>query len=61
LEFQSAQLPVVFIENMAGTLYLERESDVDRYKEALMHLRAGALDPDSSIELIERIRETFAA
>jgi transcriptional regulator with XRE-family HTH domain len=61
LEFQSAQLPVVFIENMAGTLYLERESDVDRYKEALMHLRAGALDPESSISLIERIRETFAA
>ena len=61
LEFQSAQPPVVYIENMAGTLYLERASDVNRYKEALMHMRAGALDPDSSIALIERIRETFAA
>lgn len=61
LEFQSAQPPVVYIENMAGTLYLERASDVHRYKEALMHMRAGALDPDSSIALIERIRETFAA
>jgi transcriptional regulator with XRE-family HTH domain len=61
LEFQSTQRPVVYIENMAGTLYLERTSDVDRYKEALMHLRAGALDPDSSVSRIEQIRETFEA
>jgi transcriptional regulator with XRE-family HTH domain len=61
LEFQSAQPAVVYVENMAGTLYLERASDVDRYKEALMHLRAGALDSDSSAELIQKIRETFAA
>ena len=30
LEFQSAQPPVVYIENMAGTLYLERASDVQQ-------------------------------
>jgi len=59
LEFQSAQPPVVYIENMAGSLYLERTYDVDRYKEALMHLRAGALDPESSVALIEEIGETF--
>ena len=61
LEFQSGQPPVVYVENMAGELYLERATDVDRYKEALMHLRAGALDPESSISLIERVRETFEA
>ena len=61
LEFQSGQPPVVYVENMAGELYLERAKDVNRYKEALMHLRAGALDPESSISLIERVRETFAA
>jgi transcriptional regulator with XRE-family HTH domain len=61
LEFQSAQSPVVYIDNMAGALYVERAADVDRFKEALMHLRAGALDPESSISLIERVRETFEA
>jgi transcriptional regulator with XRE-family HTH domain len=61
LEFQSAQSPVVYIDNMAGALYVERAADVDRFKEALMHLRAGALDPESSISLIERVRETFDA
>jgi transcriptional regulator with XRE-family HTH domain len=61
LEFQSAQSPVVYIDNMAGALYVERAADVDRFKEALMHLRAGAIDPESSISLIERVRETFDA
>jgi transcriptional regulator with XRE-family HTH domain len=61
LEFQSAQSPVVYIDNMAGALYVERAADVDRFKEALMHLRAGALDPESSISLVERVRETFEA
>jgi transcriptional regulator with XRE-family HTH domain len=61
LEFQSDQPPVVYVESMAGGLYLESESDVDRYKEALMHLRAGAFDPESSVSLIEKVRETFEA
>jgi transcriptional regulator with XRE-family HTH domain len=61
LEFQAGQPPVVHVANLAGGFYLERESDVDRYKEALMHLRAGALDPESSVSLIEQVRETFKA
>jgi len=59
LEFHSAQPPLLYIENMAGSLYLERKSDVDRYKEALQHLRAGALDSESSAKIAERISETF--
>jgi transcriptional regulator with XRE-family HTH domain len=61
LEFQSGQPPVVHVANLAGGFYLERASDVDRYKEALMHLRAGALDPEGSVSLIEQVRETFKA
>jgi len=61
LEFQSGQPPVVYLENMAGGLYLESASDVDRYRETLMHLRAGALDSESSVSLIEQVRETFKA
>ena len=61
LEFRPGQPPVVYVENMAGGLYLESTSDIDRYREAVMHLHAGALDPENSISLIEQARETFAA
>jgi transcriptional regulator with XRE-family HTH domain len=58
LEFQA--LPsVVYVENLAGTLYVERPSDVERYEEALQHLRAGALDAESSLGLIEQIGEAY--
>jgi transcriptional regulator with XRE-family HTH domain len=58
LDFHS--LPsVVYVENLAGTLYLERSSDVDRYEEALQHLRAGALDAESSLRLIGEIGESY--
>lgn len=58
LEFHS--LPaVVYVENLAGTLYLERSSDVGRYEEALQHLRAGALDAESSLRLIREIGESY--
>jgi len=59
LEFYSAQSAVVYVENMAGTMYLERVSDVGRYREALEHLRAGALDSESSVRLVEKIGESF--
>jgi transcriptional regulator with XRE-family HTH domain len=61
LEFESGQSPIVSVENMAGTLYLERRADVDRYKEALTYLRAGALDPENSVSLIEEIGKEFEA
>jgi transcriptional regulator with XRE-family HTH domain len=58
LEFQA--LPsVVYVENLAGTFYLERSSDVERYEEALQHLRAGALDVGRSLGLIEEIGESY--
>ena len=60
LDFRS--LPsVVYVENLAGTLYLERSSDVNRYEEALQYLRAGALDAESSLRLIEEIGESYQA
>lgn len=61
LEFDSDQPPAVSMENMAGTLHLERESDVAKYREALTYLRAGALDLEDSISLIEKVGEEFEA
>jgi len=59
LEFKPPQTPVIYAESMAGVLYLEQASDVKRYKEALMHLHAGALDPDSSVARIEKARSNL--
>jgi transcriptional regulator with XRE-family HTH domain len=60
LEFADpGQPPVVYVENMAGTFYLERQADIDRYREALEHLRASALSPVSSASLVEEIDKTF--
>jgi transcriptional regulator with XRE-family HTH domain len=54
LEFDGpGQSPVVFVENLAGNLYLEREAEIQRYREVLEHLRACALSPNNSIKYIE--------
>jgi len=58
LEFDSsAQSPVVFVENLAGNFYLERDAEIQRYREVLEHLRACALSPARSIKYVEEIRK----
>lgn len=60
LEFDSSvQSPVVFLENLAGNLYLERNADIERYEEVLEHLRACALSPANSAKFVEEIRKAF--
>jgi transcriptional regulator with XRE-family HTH domain len=59
LEFAPPQSPVVFVESTAGDLYLERRNDIARHEESLRHQVAGALDPDSSVRLIEDVEKTF--
>jgi hypothetical protein len=39
---------LVYIENMAGALYLEKEADIRRYTEMFDQLRAAALSPSDS-------------
>jgi Domain of unknown function (DUF5753) len=59
LEFPAPQPPVVYVESTAGDLYLERLPDLERHEEALQHLRAGALDPESSLLLVEERERSF--
>jgi transcriptional regulator with XRE-family HTH domain len=60
LEFDSSvQSPVVFVENLAGNFYLERDAEIQRYREALEHLRACALSPANSVKYIEEIRRSL--
>jgi transcriptional regulator with XRE-family HTH domain len=60
LEFEKSVLtPVVFVENLAGNLYLEREAEIERYQEALEHLRACALSPANSTRWVREARKKF--
>ena len=61
LEFvdNSVLSPVVFVENLAGTFYLERDTEIQRYREVLDYLKACALSPDSSITSVKEAERAF--
>jgi Domain of unknown function (DUF5753) len=46
---------VVYLENQAGSLYLEEAPEIDRYARMFSHLMAKALDPDESRRMISRV------
>jgi len=53
MDFPDAADPeLVYIENMAGALYLEKEVDVRRYTDMFDQLRAAALNPADSRRLV---------
>jgi len=60
MQFDEASIPdVVYIDSMAGELFLEEESDLRRYRLLFEHLRAIAASPDASRSLVaSRIMET---
>ncbi|MDQ2874072.1 MAG: helix-turn-helix domain-containing protein [Actinomycetota bacterium] len=58
---EPAESDVVYVEGQVSDLFLEKEADVRQYVGIFEHLRALALSPDGSVELIKRIaREQFA-
>ena len=60
LDFAEATDPaVVYVETLAGDIYLEEGSDVERYTLAFDRLVAAALHPDESVQLIERLASTL--
>ena len=50
---------VVYVETLAGDIYLEERSDVNRYTLAFDRLLTAALHPDDSVQLIERLASTL--
>ncbi len=60
LRFAEPDVPdVVYIEQLTGAQYLEREVDVDHYLDIINRLSATALDPEHTISFItEIIHET---
>jgi transcriptional regulator with XRE-family HTH domain len=56
LDFPETTDPtVVYVETLAGDIYLEEHSDVSRYTLAFDRLRAAALHPDDAVQLIEQM------
>jgi transcriptional regulator with XRE-family HTH domain len=52
---------VIYMENQAGSLYLEQPAEIDHYARMFSHLVAKALDPDQSRHLITRAAEDLGA
>jgi transcriptional regulator with XRE-family HTH domain len=60
LDLSGAKLPdVVFVETLVSQQYIERPEEVERYSEALDHIRDAALNPRDSARKIEEIRDEF--
>lgn len=58
LEFREPHDPdVVYVESMTSILYVESDIEMYRYTLAFDHLRAAALSPDKSKQLISRMAE----
>jgi transcriptional regulator with XRE-family HTH domain len=59
LEFEeeSNLSPVVFIEGLTGNQYIERKTDIARYREAIESLRDSALSPRDSLSLMQELRK----
>jgi transcriptional regulator with XRE-family HTH domain len=54
-----ADSPLVYAESAASDMFLERTSDVQRYSDTFEHLRAAALNPSASLDLIQHHREVL--
>ncbi|AWW39380.1 helix-turn-helix domain-containing protein [Streptomyces cadmiisoli] len=50
-------LDVVYVDFHAGSLFLEKEEELDRYRLAFEYLRAQALDMEASSAMIHRVRK----
>lgn len=46
---------VVYLENQAGSVYLEEAGEIDHYTQVITHLIAKALSPDESARLIRDV------
>jgi transcriptional regulator with XRE-family HTH domain len=60
LRFPDPDLPdVVYVEQLASALYLDKREDVDRYTEVMERLCAVSTTPDETIELLRKIADEF--
>jgi hypothetical protein len=60
LSFPEAYDPdVVYLENQAGSIYVEDAGETERYSQMFTHLIAKALSPEDSIRLITDVAKNL--
>ena len=60
LRFADNELPdIVYVEQLASALYLDKREDVDRYSEVMERLCAVSTTPDETVELLRAIADEF--
>ncbi|MFD1932613.1 MULTISPECIES: helix-turn-helix domain-containing protein [Nonomuraea] len=58
LRFPDHDLPdVVYVEQLASALYLDKREDVDRYTEVMERLCAVSTTPDETVDLLNKIKD----
>ncbi|MEU4835748.1 helix-turn-helix transcriptional regulator [Streptosporangium sp. NPDC023615] len=57
LKYNADDPDVIYIDSMAGDLFLEKETDIRRYNQMCEHLRAIALSPVDTTALLASLRE----
>ncbi|MBP2705151.1 helix-turn-helix domain-containing protein [Microbispora sp. RL4-1S] len=51
---------VVYLESLERAEYLEKESELASYREAVDRIRAAALHPEASLELVQEVNQEYA-
>jgi transcriptional regulator with XRE-family HTH domain len=58
MEFRDKLDPeLVYVDTLAGDIFLEADEDIRRYRDMFDHLRAGALSPADSARLIASVKD----
>jgi len=57
LEFADEVPTVIYVEGLAGHIYMERQQDVERYLDVRKLLRSMALSPQDSAKLMAKVRD----
>ncbi|WP_214415142.1 helix-turn-helix domain-containing protein [Sphaerisporangium fuscum] len=56
LRFNDSELPdVVYVEQLASALYLDKREEVDRYSEVMERLCAVSTTPEATVDLLQKI------
>lgn len=60
MEFKSELDPeLVYVDTLAGDIFLETDEDIRRYRQMFDYLRAGALSPDESTHFISSVADSL--
>jgi transcriptional regulator with XRE-family HTH domain len=61
LEFNGQAASTIYVEGLAGPIYLERPQDLERYLQVFERLRVVADSPKGSVARIAKIRSAYSA